>query len=815
MNKIVVFLTLLMALASSPAAPADFTGVWKGSSLEHKTPVEITLYLSKLAGGSYTGLVVQSAKGAWFVNRSSMNVFPKTLGAKKRIIAYEDDKGQLKIKEIQLIEKDTKYDWTLDKYHFNVSNENGAEILRSPLVRLGYYDMQLELKRESSTLPEGIDKDFLKEPPYTISGIGFTNKEGAASPFRYNDSGKFTFNLKTHGSAAAPLNALGILQAANKGPVFLNNQTNKLVIKTLKSGSGLPETNEIEIRSGYFDADSIRFSINIWETYNARDSFLLCSGQLVLPAEGFFKKKPKNFAGAAVSERLKYAGCFYGMQKGDKETAFRALDALATKGDIKARTWCSIFYSRGEVRLTPLNEKAAKVENQTLKVIEENSRNGDIEAMFLFFNTVQLLNKTEGEKRFGFTLLATSAENGFPPALFDLSRVLLLQKRYEEAMVFAQKAYARNVSKAAAVAGYLYENGMGVKTDVAAAQLWYHKGIAAGDDEAMMAMALLYNKGKDISPDVNKALAYAGQAALKKNTAAMVFLGNLYFKGNQGLKQNYPKAVEWFKKAAALHSKEGMFALGLLYSNSGEGGVKDEKSSFYWIRNAAVEGEPRAMKLLSKYYAEGTGTEPARLASRFWYTQSVKNGGQHTPAAAQAGNDLESFWNYADFSPTYYRDVSTGEIYSSGPDIMGGIFSGLIGSYFESRSSVQEQINGLELMYEKNGKRIYGGTVSSSFRSDIRFSGKQQLKIASEGAMKLGWMLSGISPYGTQGYQNYSIDAGIPHGAFIVRLNKNNWVYAGKDYKLDIPEDGFLEIAVNDNDYTNNVGYFDFTIISD
>jgi len=67
------------------------------------------------------------------------------------------------------------------------------------------------------------------------------------------------------------------------------------------------------------------------------------------------------------------------------------------------------------------------------------------------------------------------------------------------------------------------------------------------------------------------------------------------------------------------------------------------------------------------------------------------------------------------------------------------------------------------------------------------------------------------SPDGINGFQSYSVEPTISHGAVMVGIN-NVWTFAGKENTYTAPTDGKLKVAINDGDYTNNAGYFDVVI---
>jgi hypothetical protein len=126
---------------------------------------------------------------------------------------------------------------------------------------------------------------------------------------------------------------------------------------------------------------------------------------------------------------------------------------------------------------------------------------------------------------------------------------------------------------------------------------------------------------------------------------------------------------------------------------------------------------------------------------------------------------------------------------------------------------VQPQINRIELIYEKEGEKVYGGTISSILKGGIRVRSGQEVEAYARGRIKLGFMLSNISANGTRGYENYSIDPRLPHGSFIMRMSGKGWSRWGAYNKRRFEQGGTLDLAINDQDYTNNAGYFDLKVV--
>lgn len=101
--------------------------------------------------------------------------------------------------------------------------------------------------------------------------------------------------------------------------------------------------------------------------------------------------------------------------------------------------------------------------------------------------------------------------------------------------------------------------------------------------------------------------------AKQGNTNAQLSLGNIYFEGRAGEKQNYRKAFKYYTMAAEGGNPEAMYNLGICY----EGGfgilMRDTEKAVQWYRNAAENGISAAqMKLASHYEVLGQPEEAFR-----------------------------------------------------------------------------------------------------------------------------------------------------------------------------------------------------------
>lgn len=88
---------------------------------------------------------------------------------------------------------------------------------------------------------------------------------------------------------------------------------------------------------------------------------------------------------------------------------------------------------------------------------------------------------------------------------------------------------------------------------------------------------------------------------------AEYYLGMMYMNG-QGVKLDYSKASEWFRKAAENRLPEAQYKLGTLYFN-GQGVPRDYERAYAWYRVASVHNHQLSMKALPRARQNLSATE--------------------------------------------------------------------------------------------------------------------------------------------------------------------------------------------------------------
>lgn len=106
-----------------------------------------------------------------------------------------------------------------------------------------------------------------------------------------------------------------------------------------------------------------------------------------------------------------------------------------------------------------------------------------------------------------------------------------------------------------------------------------------------------YYNGQGVKQDFPKSFEYFKKAAHQGHKEAQYNLGFMYYNG-QGVNQNFPKSFEYFKKAAVQEHKEAQFRIGFMYYN-GQGVIEQDSSkALKYFRKAADQGHRQAQSIL-------------------------------------------------------------------------------------------------------------------------------------------------------------------------------------------------------------------------
>ena len=119
---------------------------------------------------------------------------------------------------------------------------------------------------------------------------------------------------------------------------------------------------------------------------------------------------------------------------------------------------------------------------------------------------------------------------------------------------------------------------------------------AGGDAQAQYNLACLYDNGVGVFKDEAAAVEWYRKAADQGNANAQCNLGVMYEHGT-GILKDESQAAKWYRMAANQGSAFAQYNLGLLYDH-GVGVLMDKTEAAKWYRMAADQGHVKAQALL-------------------------------------------------------------------------------------------------------------------------------------------------------------------------------------------------------------------------
>lgn len=166
-----------------------------------------------------------------------------------------------------------------------------------------------------------------------------------------------------------------------------------------------------------------------------------------------------------------------------------------------------------------------------------------------------------------------------------------------------QKAAAAGSAMAQFGLAYHYVSGIGVKQDLAKAEMWALKSSEQGSAYGQALLGEIYSGAFGSRPHIDKALKWGRKSAKQGNALGELMLGLLYKRG-EGVARDPVQAVHWFRKSAEQGNMIAEAKLGYMYAH-GEGLTKNCGLAFYWYTKAAKQGLLYAQDALEAFAKKG------------------------------------------------------------------------------------------------------------------------------------------------------------------------------------------------------------------
>lgn len=190
------------------------------------------------------------------------------------------------------------------------------------------------------------------------------------------------------------------------------------------------------------------------------------------------------------------------------------------------------------------------------------------------------------------------------------------ERNYVDAYsVFIREARTENPD-AEYCLGLMYARGQGIDKDYQAALSWFQKAYDHGCSSSGYYLGKMYLSGIGAEKDPAKAQKFL-EAIADRDARAMYELGLLHFTGKD-MPRDLKKSAEWMQKGADAGNAEAQFVLGQFYK-TGAGVGKDLEEAVRWLTSAALNRHKGAQILLGNMYRTGDGVDVDIGESDRWY----------------------------------------------------------------------------------------------------------------------------------------------------------------------------------------------------
>ena len=135
--------------------------------------------------------------------------------------------------------------------------------------------------------------------------------------------------------------------------------------------------------------------------------------------------------------------------------------------------------------------------------------------------------------------------------------------------------------------GMAYADAYRVERDYDKAVEWLEKAAAQDHVKAQEYLGKLYYTGLGVEKDLDTAANWLAMSAESGNPEAQELLGNMYRDG-ESVEQDHSKAAYWYRMAAEQGFSRAQYNLGVAYNNA-EGLERDLVEALRWLTLAAVK----------------------------------------------------------------------------------------------------------------------------------------------------------------------------------------------------------------------------------
>lgn len=289
---------------------------------------------------------------------------------------------------------------------------------------------------------------------------------------------------------------------------------------------------------------------------------------------------------------------------------------------------------------------------------------GHAKAQYLIGRLYQYGDGVSQDDQKAFYWYQKSVDCGCPHAYSSLSNMYLKGKgttvdinKGISCCIEAIKANSIFASLDAREIARSYENGDGVKQDLAKALTIYRNLAEYGEDIHQFEYGRCFRDGKGVPQNHAEAFLWFSKASAQENMYASYELGKLYLTG-KGTQYNPEEAARLFKQAADNYHSDSIYELGKLYE-TGTGVDYDPAMAVQLYLEAGKRHAPAAELKLANMFEKGILVPENRSKAIFWYLRAAYRGDDEAKTSVYRLTNTE----FHDCTQSYNPPLSKSEFW--------------------------------------------------------------------------------------------------------------------------------------------------------
>jgi TPR repeat protein len=208
-----------------------------------------------------------------------------------------------------------------------------------------------------------------------------------------------------------------------------------------------------------------------------------------------------------------------------------------------------------------------------------------------------------------------------------------------KAIEWYTKAAIQNNATASCNLGRIYHYGKGVEVNYQLAFQHYQTAADQGDADAQTQLAVMYHKGLGVKKDSGQAIQLCSSIP-NKDGNAWAFFGSICHSADTQY-QDFPKAIECYKRTEGYNRSYSLRGLGLLYEH-GDGVERDYEKALEYYGRSQEKGNKGASYNIALLYYYGKGIQQYFFASLKYFKRVLENDFEEHNSYVMVEDDTES-----------------------------------------------------------------------------------------------------------------------------------------------------------------------------